>query len=122
MKRFRHEVADISSLCWPGAVTGRILILSASVVRVREPGSANAAMAREAERLPGARPVSQLIPESGTGVRPAAGSAFQSRINPWKHSRTTALVRASERVAPAVVSVNVLREQQVRARSYWDDF
>lgn len=36
-------------------------------------------------------------------------------------SRTTALVRASERVAPAVVSVNVLRGQQARARSIWDE-
>jgi serine protease Do len=37
-------------------------------------------------------------------------------------SRSTALVRAAERVSPAVVSVNVLRQQQLRARSLWDDF
>ncbi len=37
-------------------------------------------------------------------------------------SRNTALVRAATRVAPAVVSVNVLREQAVRARSVWDQF
>jgi len=36
--------------------------------------------------------------------------------------RTTALVRAANRVAPAVVSVNVLRQQQIRARSIWDQF
>ncbi len=37
-------------------------------------------------------------------------------------SRNTALVRAADRVAPAVVSVNVLQEQQVRPRSMWDQF
>lgn len=37
-------------------------------------------------------------------------------------SRTTALVRASELVSPAVVSVNTLRQQQVRARTVWDEF
>lgn len=37
-------------------------------------------------------------------------------------SRTTALVRAADRVAPAVVSVNVLRQQQLRPRTIWDQF
>ena len=37
-------------------------------------------------------------------------------------TRTTALVRAAQRVAPAVVSVNVLRQQEVRARTLWDQF
>ena len=37
-------------------------------------------------------------------------------------SRSTALVRAAERVSPAVVSVNVLREEQVRAQTPWDEF
>jgi serine protease Do len=37
--------------------------------------------------------------------------------------RTTAVVRASERTAPAVVAVNVLRTQQVRVRDpFFDDF
>jgi serine protease Do len=31
-------------------------------------------------------------------------------------------VRAAERVSPAVVSVNVLRQQRARPRSLWDDF
>ncbi|MEM7415969.1 MAG: trypsin-like peptidase domain-containing protein [Gemmatimonadota bacterium] len=35
-------------------------------------------------------------------------------------SRSTAIVRATARVAPAVVSVNVLRTRQVRARSMWE--
>ena len=37
-------------------------------------------------------------------------------------SRATAIVRAAERVAPAVVSVNVLRRQEVRSRSLFNDF
>src|SRR5688500_17253462 len=35
-------------------------------------------------------------------------------------SRRTAIVRASERVAPAVVSVNVLRRVTVQPRSLWE--
>jgi serine protease Do len=35
-------------------------------------------------------------------------------------SRSTAIVRASSRVAPAVVSINVLRTQTIRARSFWE--
>ncbi|MBT8398058.1 MAG: PDZ domain-containing protein [Gemmatimonadetes bacterium] len=37
-------------------------------------------------------------------------------------SRSTALVRAADRVAPAVVSVGILRQQQVRQGGYWDMF
>lgn len=36
-------------------------------------------------------------------------------------SRSTALVRAANRVAPAVVSINVLRQQQVQARTRFDE-
>lgn len=35
-------------------------------------------------------------------------------------SRITAIVRATSRVAPAVVSVNVLRTEQIRPRSLWE--
>jgi serine protease Do len=37
-------------------------------------------------------------------------------------SRATALVLAANRVAPAVASVNVLRERQIRPRTLWDQF
>ena len=37
-------------------------------------------------------------------------------------SRRTAIVRASERVAPAVVSVNVLRRESVQPRTLWESF
>jgi serine protease Do len=60
-------------------------------------------------------PGSQPSPADDEGSAEATG---QELIQ----SRTTALVRASERVAPAVVSVNVLREQQARTRSIWDEY
>jgi len=37
-------------------------------------------------------------------------------------SRTTAIVRAASRVAPAVVSVNVIRTERVQARSRWESY
>jgi serine protease Do len=37
-------------------------------------------------------------------------------------ARVTGLVRAADRVAPAVVSVNVLRQQRIRPRSLWEEF
>jgi len=37
-------------------------------------------------------------------------------------SRATALVRAAERVAPSVVSISVLREQQIRPQTFFDQF
>ena len=60
------------------------------------------------------------------GVLGAHGCAAQSteRVQAEPQdvagSRTTAIVRATARVAPAVVSVNVLRTRQVRPRSAWD--
>ncbi len=42
--------------------------------------------------------------------------------DPTTESRRTAIVRASERVAPAVVSVNVLRRETVQPRSLWESF
>ncbi len=54
----------------------------------------------------------------GSLQAPTAAGASQS----LDQSRSTALVRAAERVAPAVVSVSVIRRQQVRARSMWDMF
>jgi serine protease Do len=37
-------------------------------------------------------------------------------------SRRTAIVRAANRVAPAVVSISVIRAERVRARSMWESF
>jgi len=54
------------------------------------------------------------------GVLQAADSAGATQE--LNASRNTALVRAANRVAPAVVSVNTLRQQTVRPRSLWDQF
>jgi serine protease Do len=49
----------------------------------------------------------------------AAADAVQQTVDT---SRRTAIVRAAERVAPAVVSVNVIRRETVQARSLWESF
>lgn len=48
---------------------------------------------------------------------PAAGHAARST----QESRRTAIVTASERVAPAVVSVNVVRRERVVPRTLWEE-
>jgi len=82
----------------------------------------------------GGRPDTILAQEVGAEIRgvgdEGAGAAFPSGPTPpqaeveansqeLNTGRTTALVRAANRVAPAVVSVNVLRQQRVRARGRW---
>ena len=64
---------------------------------------------------PSAAAVSQPYPAVGAAT---AGLSPQELIQ----SRTTAIVRASERVAPSVVSVNVIRSARVRPRSLWEEF
>ena len=51
--------------------------------------------------------------EGGGGALPGQNLAAE---------RATAVVRAAERVSPSVVSVNVIRTQQVRVRDPFDDF
>ncbi len=66
-------------------------------------------------------------PDQGAG-HAAAASVVQvprrrvAATDSIDDSRRTAIVRAAERVAPAVVSVNVLRRETVRPRSYFDNF
>jgi serine protease Do len=50
----------------------------------------------------------------------AATQAGAARVQDLDASRATAIVRATARVAPAVVSVNVIRTQQVRPRTMWE--
>jgi serine protease Do len=50
---------------------------------------------------------------------PAAADTVQQAVDT---SRRTAIVRAAERVAPAVVSVNVIRRETVQVRSLWESF
>ena len=56
--------------------------------------------------------------EQGSDASAAAGPPQEA----IEASRRTAIVRAAERVAPAVVSVNVIRRETVRARSLWEQF
>jgi len=53
---------------------------------------------------------------AGDAAQAAQASAELDR------GRTNAIVRAAERVAPAVVSVNVVRTQAVRPRTVWESF
>ncbi|MGE0159093.1 MAG: trypsin-like peptidase domain-containing protein [Gemmatimonadales bacterium] len=58
---------------------------------------------------------------------PAAASAPTVRLDQQldqqlDESRTTAIVRAANRVAPAVVSVNVIQRQAIQPRSTWESF
>ncbi|MDX1495688.1 MAG: trypsin-like peptidase domain-containing protein, partial [Longimicrobiales bacterium] len=64
---------------------------------------------------PGTAPEGTTAAATGQVV-PDAPSPSQSLDD----SRATAIVRATARVAPAVVSVNVIRTQAVRARSLWE--
>jgi len=56
-------------------------------------------------------------PVQQTAPAPAARAAPPQSL---EESRATAIVRATARVAPAVVSVNVLRTEQIRPRSLWE--
>ncbi|HEX6910482.1 MAG TPA: trypsin-like peptidase domain-containing protein [Longimicrobium sp.] len=52
---------------------------------------------------------------------PAAVPATRRASQGTQDSRRTAIVTASERVAPAVVSVNVLRRERVVPRTLWEE-
>jgi serine protease Do len=59
----------------------------------------------------------------GSGVARSSPSAGrESGAYGIEDERTTAVVRAAGRVSPSVVSVNVIRTQQVRVRDPFDDF
>ena len=55
-------------------------------------------------------------------VRQTAPAPRQPRGEEISGSRNTAIVEAAARVAPAVVSVNVIRTEQVQTRSFFDPF
>jgi serine protease Do len=71
------------------------------------------AACREAPRDPGLRTTI-----SGATQRPAAPDP-RTTVDP---SRRTAIVDATERVAPAVVSINVTSHQRITPRTTWDMF
>ncbi len=71
------------------------------------------------------------VPAVGSGnggaARSAAGpSGWSSNPSPPRqslaNSRATAIVRAARNVAPAVVTISVRRREQVRRRTFFDDY
>ncbi|MFS8637528.1 MAG: trypsin-like peptidase domain-containing protein [Gemmatimonadota bacterium] len=54
--------------------------------------------------------------------RPAETDSIASLRAELDASRRTAIVRAAERVAPAVVSVSTIRREYVRPRTLWESF
>ncbi len=53
---------------------------------------------------------------------PAAAQSARARPDAVAESRSTAIVRAARRVAPAVVAVSVLRRERVRRASFFEDY
>ena len=77
---------------------------------------------REAQVAEAGMPPAEIVAANVPLAAPLA--SFQDPSRPQQEvdrSRTTALVRASERVSPAVVSVNTLRQQPVQARTPWEE-
>ena len=84
-------------------------------------GRADTVLAQEVGAVIRAASEGRVTP--GTASLPQAQDRERQATNQdLTTGRATALTRAAERIAPAVVSVNVLRRQQVRARSLWDQF
>ncbi len=70
----------------------------------------------------GAAAATALAPASsasGASIQRVPSAVRSSQLD---GSRNTAIVEAATEVAPAVVSVNVLRTEQVRTRSFFDPF
>ena len=79
--------------------------------------------------LVGCAPDGRVIAEAD--AEPVASPVFVEAAPPYRQvdtttqldeSRATSIVRATSRVAPAVVSVNVIRTERVQARSQWESF
>jgi len=65
-------------------------------------------------------PVPSSLPAGDGASIGIEGSAAAQE--PLELSRRTAIVRAAERVAPSVVSVNVIRREVLQSRALWDGF
>ena len=76
------------------------------------------------EGVDGTRTSAAALQTVAAPLQPAqtAVGGPQSRSDPISASRNTAIVEAAARVAPAVVSVNVIRTEQVETRSFFDPF
>jgi serine protease Do len=59
---------------------------------------------------------------SADGSQATQAAQAAPRADSLDASRATAIVRAADRVAPAVVSINVIRTRQMQPRSAWESF
>jgi S1-C subfamily serine protease len=68
----------------------------------------------------------EILPDDITSMTAAEWAVSDSLLTDVQQgvdaTRRTAIVRAAERVAPAVVSVNVVRRESYAARSLWESF
>ena len=80
----------------------------------------------------------EIVPRSANGhnsatppaaAEPATAAILPAGLSPAPtaqesiaQSRTTAIVRAARRVAPAVVTISVRRRERIRRRSFFDDY
>jgi S1-C subfamily serine protease len=85
------------------------------------PDGASVAVTAEAAESTGAS-LTELAERSGPVGEPSSTPAPQTPSQSIDASRSTAIVRAAERAAPAVVNVSVIRQQQVRPRTMYESF
>lgn len=112
MRRVR---AIMSTRAVPGSLTALALattLLAGCGAGPGDEAAQGAAVETRLAGLPPAPPLRQREPVPGQG-------GVQDEL---EASRRTAIVRAAERVAPAVVSVNVRRREAVQPRSLWESF
>ncbi len=92
-----------------------VLACAASLLAACAPESANAEPEGGGLEL-----AERPAPTEATAPRPQAATREADVSAHIEQDRGNAIVRATSRVAPAVVSVSVLRTQEVRARSWWE--
>jgi serine protease Do len=85
------------------------------------------ALAHLTDSAPDAVPAEVLEQSAVSGVLAAEPLPAEAQAEPAvsrevDDSRRTAIVRAADRVAPAVVSVNVIRREMFQPRSAWESF
>ncbi len=96
-------------------VASALVALSTTACSAEE--TPNSTVVAEAASAAALRVPATSAPIASSPQLPAA-----ERSGQLDESRSTAIVEAATEVAPAVVSVNVLRTEQVRTRSFFDPF
>ena len=101
-----------------------LAVMATAAVALACSALASACTAEEA-RAPGTGAETRASPTlpASSAARPSSLQVpAAQRSRQVDQSRSTAIVEAAAEVAPAVVSVNVLRTEQVRTRSFFDPF